>query len=134
MLGAWSLEGEVLTFGMDPFPDDHELISFFEVKPQVIDADVVWFYNHLTFRGEAGGVPYAMEISPSNGEVDFRIGDPVSPVVNLSLKEVSSIELNDGPAGAFMVMGFDPDSRRGMLKVRIRPKPSIEWCFESEFS
>jgi len=33
---------------MDPFPEKHELISFFEVEPTLADTDVPWAYHDST--------------------------------------------------------------------------------------
>jgi hypothetical protein len=41
---------------VNPFPEDHELLSIFESEPEVLDADVPWFYNTLTFRGDRDGL------------------------------------------------------------------------------
>ncbi len=115
---------------MNPFPKNHELISFFEVEPEVTDTDVVWFYNYLAFRGDEGGIKYAVAMHPSMGEVTIRIGEEGDPVVNLSLAEVEAMRLHEGPSGAFMILEFLPGSKRGVLKLRLRPKPAIEWSFE----
>ena len=35
---------------MERFPEEHELISFFECEPNVLDPGIPWVYNHLEFR------------------------------------------------------------------------------------
>jgi hypothetical protein len=35
---------------MNPFPEDWELLAFFESEPTIEDRDVPWFYNCMTFE------------------------------------------------------------------------------------
>lgn len=116
---------------MNPFPEDFELLSIFECDPELLDADVPWFYNTLTFRGERGGMKYLIRIRPSCGDLEVRIGDPNQPITHLAITEVSALRLHVGHADAVLLASFSPDAGRGILKIRLRPHLGIEWAFEN---
>ena len=56
---------------MRNLPEDYELLSFFEVEPVVLDKDIPWHYNILTFRTEKNNEKLTVHISPAYG--DFEI-------------------------------------------------------------
>ena len=56
---------------MKEFPEDYELISFFEVEPEVLDKDVIWFYNTLTFSIKRGDEKVTLYISPAYGDIEI---------------------------------------------------------------
>ena len=49
------------------FPDDYELISFFEREPELLDFDIPWFYNIITFQREYADEFLYCSFSPSYG-------------------------------------------------------------------
>lgn len=115
---------------MNPFPEDFELLSIFESEPEVLDANVPWFYNILTFRGERDGLKYRIKISPACGDLVISIGDSNHPITQLSITAVSALRLHEGHGDAVLMASFPSDSGRGLLKIRLRPHLSIEWPFE----
>jgi hypothetical protein len=115
---------------VNPFPEDFELLSIFESEPEVLDEDVPWFYNTLTFRGERDGLRYMIKICPAYGDLDVWIGDPNQPITHLSITDVSALTLQDGVGDAVLMASFSSDSGRGILKIRLRPALSIEWPFK----
>jgi hypothetical protein len=115
---------------VNPFPEDFELLSIFECAPEVLDTDIPWFYNTLTFRGKRDELNYLIKISPAYGCLEVRIGDPSQPITHLSITEVSALRLHEGHGEAVLMASFSPDSGRGILKIRLRPHLSIEWPFE----
>jgi hypothetical protein len=115
---------------VNPFPEDCELLSIFECDPELLDADVPWFYNTLTFRGERDGLNYFIKISPAYGDLEVCIGNPSRPITHLSITEVSALRLQESQGEAVLMASFSPDSGRGILAIRLRPQLSIEWAFE----
>jgi hypothetical protein len=116
---------------MNPFPADHELLSIFCSEPEILDADVPWFYNELTFRGNCDGLDYLVKISPADGELEIRIGQPSNPITHLSVTDVTGLLLHESHNEAVMMATFPQDSGRGILKFRLKPALSIEWPFEA---
>ena len=78
---------------VNPFPEDHELLSIFESEPTILDADCPWFYNTLTFTGERSGIEYLVRISPAYGELEVRLGKLNHPITHLSFAGVSGLRL-----------------------------------------
>jgi hypothetical protein len=39
---------------MKPFPDEWKLLDLFEVEPRLLDPDVPWAYNEMTFETVRG--------------------------------------------------------------------------------
>ena len=40
---------------MDPFPEEWELLALFEKEPVILDPEIPWRYNRLTFEIQRGG-------------------------------------------------------------------------------
>lgn len=114
---------------MNPFPEDFELLSIFESEPEVLDVDAPWFYNTLTFRGDRDGLNYMIKLSPAYGELEVRIEGFNHLICQLALTEVSSLRCEEGHGGGVLMASFSPDSGRGILKIRVRPRLSVEWLF-----
>lgn len=114
---------------VNPFPEDFELLSIFESEPEVLDVDAPWFYNTLTYRGERDGLKYMIKLSPAYGELEVRIGDSTHLITHLSITSVSALRLHEGHGDAVLMASFPPDSGRGILKIRVRPRLSVEWLF-----
>jgi hypothetical protein len=55
------------------FPDDHELVAFFEAEPSVLDPDLPWLYNTLYFETEREGIVVRCRIKPSYGDIRVRL-------------------------------------------------------------
>jgi len=58
---------------MKNFPEDFELISFFESEPKVLDTDIPWFYNTLTFSLTKGNENLIVHISPAYGDLEIYL-------------------------------------------------------------
>jgi len=114
---------------MHPFPEAHELISFFSQEPELAHADTPPFYNTLRFSGRVGEVAYVIRISPSDRELRLQTqSDQMS--VDLAVTDVAGLTVHEGPTESLMMATFSPDSRRGLLKFRLHPRLEIEWPFE----
>lgn len=50
---------------MTHFPEEWQLLSLFEVEPQVVDRGVPWFYNTLVFDTTRGEDRIRCEIEPA---------------------------------------------------------------------
>ena len=115
---------------MNPFPEYHELISLFAQEPELSDADVPWFYNTLTFRGQCQSASYLVRISPAYGELELHITHPDHTSVLLSLAQVRGLTLHESQTEALIMATFAADTPCGLLKFRLRPHLQIEWPFE----
>jgi hypothetical protein len=104
------------------FPDDHELVAFFEAEPRVLDPGVPWFYNTLDFETERRGVLVRCRLAPSYGDIDVRLA--LVGGVELARVEVSAfnnINLVASAQGEALVAtsGKEPGMHCLMLKPRV---------------
>jgi hypothetical protein len=78
---------------IEPFPLEHELLSFFEVEPTLTDRDAPRYYNRLTFVSVRGSDRIECEIEPADEIVEFRwVQDGVQRIW-LKLESVDSMRV-----------------------------------------
>src|ERR1043165_5270642 len=99
---------------MHPFPEAHELVSFFSQEPDLLYADAPPFYNTLRFSGRIGEVDYVIGIAPSDRELRLQTRSE-QIAVDLAVTEVVGLTVHEGPTESLMMATFSPDSRRGLL-------------------
>ncbi len=113
---------------MKPFPEDHELISAFESEPEILDPDVPWYYNALTFRGEREGIRYRIQINPANGEIGIELSNSSQTISTLQIDGVTEMTAQYNKAESLLIASFDEDDQRRLLKIRLKPHIAIEWA------
>src|SRR5205807_3947798 len=111
---------------MKPFPEDHELVGFFEAEPKLTDRDVPWFYNRLTFATVRGHDRIVCDIEPGYGELVVSWDRSGKSVGRFSLSEVASLHVTSTGGEEFLVAKF---RRNGLLdfKLYLKPYVQIEW-------
>ena len=112
---------------MDPFPEPFELVSFFEVEPEVTDRDVPWFYNRHTYRSRLGRDLVTCAMEPGEGQIVLVWDRDDQPVLALRLEEVSELRIESERGVETMIARF-PEGR-GLLDFRLQLRPSVrvEW-------
>ena len=50
-------------------PEEHELLSFFEVEPTLLDKNSPYYYNQITYDVHSEGEHVKVELSPSYDEL-----------------------------------------------------------------
>ncbi len=116
---------------MRPFPDDHELIGFFEVEPEILSTDAPWAYNELKFKSVAsnGTLYTTMQTGSEVMELKWYQGEQL--IVQLDLVGVSHLEIGNAENGIAyntLLAGFR-DQNVDALALKIRPYISIEWAY-----
>ena len=79
------------------FPPDHELIAFFESEPTVLDPDVPWIYNTLSFTTVRSEIEVRCRISPSYGTLTTQL--------MMSGRELAMFEVQDAETIRVIVSG-----------------------------
>jgi hypothetical protein len=111
---------------MDPFPKEHELISFFESEPELLDKQVPWAYNQLRFEVRQGEDYIVCEIEPGYEQLRIRWQRGGTEVVTLDLNTVVGLVVEaEGGGETLVAMLRDPHLHD--LRFRLRPKPHLEW-------
>ena len=113
---------------MERFPEPHDLISFFEVEPALLDAGVPWAYNHLEFRTTRGADEFHAIIEP--GFEIFRLTwhRDGKELVNVSLERVFRLELEISPGREVLVAGLRRSVGVTELRFQLKPQPHLTWA------
>jgi hypothetical protein len=112
---------------MERFPEEHELISFFECEPKVLDPGIPWVYNHLEFRSVRGPDEFFAAIEPGAESVRFWWRRDEKELVSLSLGQVSGIALEMSAQREIMVLHFRRSVGALDLRIQLKPTPYLEW-------
>jgi len=113
---------------MRPFPENYELESFFECEPEILDKEVPWAYNELTFKSKSdnGILEVKMVTGSEIMEVSWYQDSQIA--LNLKLKGVLTLQIIDEVKLDTLVASFrnqDTDD----LVIKIRPVISISWGY-----
>jgi hypothetical protein len=111
---------------MDPFPEEFELIGFFESEPEVSDRDVPWFYNCLTFRAKRDDSVIVCSIEPGYGEIDLTWKKSGNEVANFSLQDISSLLINLNSNNEYMTVKFKYEDMLDFV-LYLKPEIRIQW-------
>ncbi len=115
---------------MDPFPEEHELISLFEGEPALADARDPWFYNDLTFTTRRGNELLVCEMEPGCDTLKVAWSRDEVILVSLSLKFVSGMEVERGPASEALVVQCQ-DRHLLPLRIQLKPTIAVSWGTDS---
>ena len=109
------------------FPDDYELISFFEIEPEVLDPEMPWFYNTVTFQKQYADELLYCTFSPAYGDIDLTLVRGQKAKITLNLHNIDSIEVLKGPNGEHLKVTFHPDTSLNDFLLTLKPEVSIIW-------
>lgn len=115
---------------MKPFPEDHDLLLFFEHAPDVLDECIPWFYNCITFRGSKNNIHYIVRMRPAECECEIGMYSDDQGLFDTHVFDIQGVTIQQNSNEAVMMFTFPADSSRGLLKLRLRPHVSVEWPFE----
>lgn len=112
---------------IQPFPREHELISFFGVVPEYTDADIPKNYSEATFETGRGGRIVSFSVSQMEYVAKIEISGDQGPELLLDLHGVKAIRLSDHPRlGTSMVIEMT-DPKLNSVRLSLDPVPSIAW-------
>jgi hypothetical protein len=110
---------------MKPFPEQFELISFFESEPVLCDTHVGWFYNQLKFVTVRDRDRIECEIEPANLILKVRWYKNESQLLDLTLEGVTGLEIQTSGGKEFMRAKLSETSGMGSLIVQLKPTIQI---------
>jgi len=111
---------------MKPFPEDYELIGFFEAEPKVLDLSIPWFYNRLEFEVVRDTDRVECVIEPSDRILQFRWTRIGQGLVSLDLYNVEGLRLERERGRECLVGAFD--SELGEVRLYLRPQIQLLVC------
>jgi hypothetical protein len=118
-------------FGVEPFPEPWELISLFESEPTLLDPEVPWVYNSVTFMRERAGERIECTIHQADHEFAFSWTVDSRTVIRLDLNTVVGIEVRQTKASAGLAITTS-DAHLGPLQIQISPHVSVIWNASSD--
>lgn len=103
------------------FPDEHDLVAFFEAEPKVLDPGVPWLYNTLDFETERQGILVRCRFAPSYGVVGVRLylAETIE-LVQVDVSDYAAIELVVNADGEALIATSNHESP--MLCLTLEPR------------
>ncbi len=117
---------------MNPFPEQHELISLFESEPVLTDAKVPWSHNHLRFTRTIGDSTVECAIEPGYETLRFHWLQRGVEVMNLDLHWVSGLRAERERGREAMIAHFRKHSGIMPLHIQLAPSIHVSWSTSSE--
>jgi hypothetical protein len=108
------------------FPEDHELVAFFEAEPTVLDPRVPWFYNTLTFMTVRDGIEVQCEISPSYCRLRLRLKRAGVDLVNVDVGKIVAFSLESRAGRETLRATFDLGGQEAFV-LQLKPHVHVAW-------
>jgi hypothetical protein len=108
---------------MEPFPEPHELLGFFEAEPSISDRDVPWFYNRLTYETVRGDNRIHCWIEPGYGQLCLIWIREEALVARLELDDIASLHVESERGVERLVAKFGSTN---ILDFEFQLKPTIQ--------
>jgi len=105
----------------DDFPDDHELVTFFEAEPTLLDPTSPWFYNTLEFKTVRHGFVVECRLQPSYGEISTRLLVGDSELVRFDLQRLKSVRLIMDKNKELLRADFDRGHKQETFALILKP-------------
>jgi hypothetical protein len=107
------------------FPDDWELINFFESEPDVRDPSSPWLYNHLEFAVARDHQRLHAVITPSYGKFLFKCYSDNELVFDLEFHSVDECSIHSESGGQYMLLRFPEKLKMKDVILFLRPRVRI---------
>ncbi|MFQ3248148.1 MAG: hypothetical protein ACI9SP_004808 [Arenicella sp.] len=116
---------------MKPFPKEYELESFFECEPSILDKDVPWGYNQLTFRSESSNGSLKVLMEPGYETMHLSWMQGSETVLELNLKGVLGLEIKNEAKLDTMIVSFRSNDVTDLV-IKNRPLISVYWGYNDQ--
>lgn len=116
---------------MEPFPQEWELLSLFEVEPTIADRDIPWFYNRLTFETNRGDDRIRCEIEPAYEIIRLVWWRGQHEALSLDLHWVSGLRVVTGNGRDYLIASFR-DQNLLNLEFHLKPQICVRWGTHAE--
>lgn len=111
---------------MKTFPEEYELIGFFEVEPEISDRDVPWFYNRITFKYKKDSDYLICAFEPGYNQIDIAWEKDNIEVASFSLREINNISISTEPMKEYMEINFKSNEILDFI-LQLKPCVHIFW-------
>lgn len=107
---------------MEPFPEEWELLSFFEAEPKIMDRGVPWYYNQLVFETTRGDDHIRCVIEPGYEILKIVWWRGKQEAVSIDLHSVQSLRIITGQGRDCLIANFRSSE---ILPMEFQLKPTI---------
>ena len=111
---------------MDEYPEDYELLGFFETEPTSTDRDVPREYNRNTYNYHRDDNSVICAIDPGYGQIDLTWRLKGEELASFALRDIRSIEIDGAPGDESMTVRFLSDELSEFV-LFLKPRVRIEW-------
>ncbi|MEJ8305321.1 hypothetical protein [Saccharibacillus sacchari] len=118
---------------MNPLPEEYELISLFESEPQLMDEDIPWFYNTLTFKLQRESDILSCTISPAyqSFSIDLTINE--RKIYSLGFKDVKGLTIEKDKDVERLIVEMNDESAFVTLIIQTNPQIRIATTHDNSF-
>ena len=110
---------------MDHFPEQYELLGFFESEPEFTDNidEVPWFYNRMTYCTTRNSDVIHCVVELASGMLNLVWEKSGTLVSSLNLEGITSLALINKNGEEKLIAKFGDSS--GLLDFELQLKPSV---------
>src|SRR5664280_2310029 len=124
---------------MNPLPELADLVWAFECEPRYayqehdraagreMDWRAMWPYTRVVFDLSRGGRRVSLDLGPGYEQARLRISDAQGEVVDLLLRRVRSIELDQAKGREVLKISFVDRVNSDEVFLRLKPEISLGW-------
>jgi hypothetical protein len=112
--------------GIDSFPEPHELLSFFEAEPTLLDPTVPGYYNMQTFDTLRGDDRVRCELEPGYEELRVRWTRGDTELVRVALRDIATVRIEAERGREVLVASFRSTA---LLPFRLQLRPTVHIFF-----
>ncbi len=110
---------------IEVFPQNWELVRFFESEPALFEPDQPWLSNKLTFRYKGNGETLQAVIRPSYGDFRFTHYSGEEVVSDIDLHWVQECRCYAEQGKEYLSLRFRKEARMQEAMVYTKPRISI---------
>jgi hypothetical protein len=111
---------------MEPFPDEWELLALFATPPSLLDPEVPWRYNRLTFASVRGRDRIECVLEPGYGDVKFTWWHGAEQRLQLDLHWVRGLTVSTGGGRDALTLTFH-NPQLLPLEIQLTPFIACTW-------
>jgi hypothetical protein len=93
------------------FPENYELLSFFEAEPTILDPGAPWLYNTLDFATTRDGIEVHARIVPSYGDLTIRLILADHELARFVLRQAEALRIICEKQRELLVATFAPQRK-----------------------
>jgi hypothetical protein len=105
----------------DVFPRADELLSFFEVEPEIFGDTVI------TYKRPYNDETLFCSFSPDYGDIDLTLLQQAKQKLVLSLSFVQGVHVVKDPNRTYLKVTFQPDKHLRDFLLAVKPELFIRW-------